>query len=123
MKVKKYMNGGVGPRLVNPTDKQLKRQMRRAYRRGGAGEAMDVLDSLYQLPDPESGEDVITGDELRALHRGAGAIPGLASLGTLLTAYHTAKSFNPSRYNQTGGLPLQPGPIASLLMRIMDMTQ
>lgn len=121
MRAKKYMNGGIGPRLVNPTDKQLKRQMRRAYRRGGAGEAMDVLDSLYQLPDPESGEDVITGEELRALHRGAGAIPGLGSLGALISAYHQAKQLNDPYVRH--GQPLTPGPLAALLQRIMGMTQ
>ena len=121
MKAKKYMNGGIGPRLVNPTDKQLKRQMRRAYRRGGAGEAMDVLDSLYSMPDPESGEDVITGEELKALHRGAGAIPGLGSLGALVSAYHQAKKMN-DPYTQFDP-DLKPGPLAGLLQRIMGMTQ
>jgi hypothetical protein len=121
MKAKKYMNGGVGPRLVNPTDKQLKRQMRRAYRRGGAGEAMDRLDSLYRMPEPESGEDLITGEELRALHRGAGAFPALGSLGALVSAYHQAKELNNPYIQSDPGL--KPGPIASLLQRIMGMTQ
>lgn len=115
------MDGGIGPRLINPTDNQLKRQMRRAYRRGGAGEAMDVLNSLYQMPDPESGEDVITGEELRALNRGAGAIPGLASMGALITAYQQAKDMN-DPYNRFDP-SLKPGPLALLLQRLMGMTQ
>jgi len=113
------MDGGIGPRLINPTDNQLKRQMRRAYRRGGAGEAMDVLNSLYQMPDPESGEDVITGEELRALNRGAGALPGLGSLGALLSAYYQAKDMNDPKFPYEAPV----GPLGSFLRRIMGMTQ
>lgn len=121
MKVKKYEDGGPLPRLVAPTDRQLKRNMRRAYRRGGADEAMARLNEMYQMPDPESGEDVITGEELRSLNRMGAAMPALGSLGALLTAYQNAKRANDpmNRFDPS----LRPGPLASLMERIFGMTQ
>lgn len=127
MKVKKYNNGGVYPgggvlpRVHNPTDRQLRRMTRRAYRRGGTDDVLNMLNQAYTPPNLEEGEVVMSGDELRSLNRASAALPAMAAMGPLITAYQQAKmASDPAN---TYDPSLQPGPLAGLLQRLFGMTQ
>jgi hypothetical protein len=128
MNVKKYSKGGAYPgggllpRVYDPTDRQLRRMTRRAYRRGGTDDVLNMLDQAYRPPNPIEGDVAISGEDLRSLNKAAGiGFPAVATMGPLITAYQQAKLANDpmNRYSPS----MEPGPLARLLERIMGMTQ
>lgn len=128
MNVKKYSNGGdlpndgSIPRMYAPTDRQLRRLIRRAYRTGGTNDVLNMLNQAYTPPNPIEGDFRISGEDLKSLHKAAGiGLPAIGAMGPLITAYQQAKLANDpmNRYNPS----MQPGPLARLLERIMGMTQ
>lgn len=128
MNVKKYSNGGAYPdggyptRMYAPTDRQLRRMIRRAYRTGGTEDVLNMLNQAYTPPNPIEGDLRISGEDLKSLHKAAAiGFPAVGAMGPLITAYQQAKLANDpmNRYSPS----MEPGPLARLLERIMGMTQ